>query len=318
MRAAARLIAVAGAWLAGHAFGGADALESPAGTPGGLLLQDTVQVDTLSRSFAVYVPSTALPPAPVVLAFHGGSGGSGARLRGFIGAELEGYADGLGFLVVWADGYGGSWNDCRAGASHPANVEGIDDPAFVRALVARLVDGYGADPDAVYALGYSNGAHLAYRLALEAPGTVRAVAAFGANLPADDALDCGQSGRPLPVLMVTGTEDPINPYAGGEVRLPDGTYLGRVRSAPETAAYFARLAGYERAGRLETLVPPDSVTEARVERTRWTGGGPEVSLVTVHGGGHTIPGPDPRFPEFLGPAERRFDAVREAVLFFLR
>ncbi len=69
-----------------------------------------------------------------MLAFHGGSGGSGERLRGFIGEELDRLAEELGFVAVYPDGFGGTWNGCRAGATTPANLQEVD----VVAVVARL------------------------------------------------------------------------------------------------------------------------------------------------------------------------------------
>ena len=44
------------------------------------------------------------------------------------------------------------------------------------------------------------------------------------------------------VLMVSGTADPIVPYAGGEVSLFGFSKRGRVLSAPASAEAFARLA----------------------------------------------------------------------------
>ncbi len=48
------------------------------------------------------------------------------------------------------------------------------------------------------------------------------------------------------------------------------------------------------------------------DRLIWTGSGlPEVALVTVDGGGHTMSGPDLVFPLFLGCVNRDFSAIEE-------
>lgn len=320
-RVSSRLLAPL-AILVGTFAGGT--IPDPAATAGGVpsspgLYSDTITVDTLERTFSVFVPRMVRPTAGVVLALHGGSGGSGARLRGFIGRELERLAEARGFLVAYPDGIDGSWNGCRAGATNPAKVRQIDDVAFVRTLIAHLQQTQGIDPARVFALGYSNGAHLAFRLALEVPDAVRAIAAFGANLPAADALDCRTSGVGVAALLVNGTADRINPFGGGAVRLPDGTMLGRVRSAAASAEYFARLAGHSGPGARDTILAPHPVDGLAVERLRFVkAGAPEIVLYAIHGGGHTIPSAGARFPDFLGATERRFVAVEAAIDFFQR
>ena len=85
----------------------------------------------------------------------------------------------------------------------------------------------------------------AYRLGLEAPDAVAGIAAIAANLPADQNLGCQPSGRPVRTMIVNGTEDPVNPYQGGVVEILGDSSRGMVRSAGETARYWAGLAGYE-------------------------------------------------------------------------
>lgn len=159
---------------------------------------------------------------------------------------------------------------------------------------------------------------MAYRLALEIPDEVRAVAAIAASLPVEGEIDCRPSGKPVSVMIVNGTADPVNPYEGGEVVAPTGDHLGRVRSARWSAEYFARLARHDPAA-IEVTTPFSRLDGGTgVEVTTWrdaTEGA--IALYTIHGGGHTIPGPRSHMPEFLGPSERRFNVLEHAVEFFL-
>ena len=171
----------------------------------------------------------ALPACdPWVLVLHG-HGGSAERALGLDGnpsplAVWLDIAEREGLVVAAFDGAKGgdgrqSWDDCRADA--PGNPS-TDDVAFARSVRARLEREDSVDPARVYAVGMSNGGFMAFRLALELDPPLAAVAALSSSMAAN-AL-CGPPGRPISVLMVAGTADPILPYGGGQV-----TLLGRPR-----------------------------------------------------------------------------------------
>jgi len=142
----------------------------------------------------------------------------GARMRVFTGYEFDRLADQHGFVVLYPDGYRRNWNDCRKHATFPAKLQNIDDMSFIRTLIARVMAEQGVDEKSVYVFGYSNGGHMAFRLAMEAPDEVAAIAAVAASLPTPDASSCPQQGRTSRIMLINGTEDPINPYQGGVVR----------------------------------------------------------------------------------------------------
>lgn len=277
--------------------------------------------DGLTRTWQAYIPDTLEKGAPVILLLHGSRGeGSDIRMMTAYGFDLLAEREGL--IVAYPDGFERHWNDCRASASYTANTRHIDDVGFLRALIAELVVRYGAAPSRVYVAGLSNGGHMAYRMGLEAPGSVAGIAAFAANLPVTSNLDCEPSDRPVPVLMVNGTEDPINPYRGGLVEILGDASRGTVLSAEDTAAYWARLAGYSGSGQAgsgerddwQDAVPDDGTT---ISTRQWMAPGrPAVALVTVVGGGHTMPDPVFRLPRILGPTSHEADTARLAWQFF--
>jgi polyhydroxybutyrate depolymerase len=278
------------------------------------VLEEHLDVGGIARTFLVYVPREAVDPPALVIALHGGDG-DGASMRRRIRDTLEPLADTRGFLVVYPDGYEGNWNDCRGRAPFAAKREGIDDVAFLRALTSRLVRERHVDPSRVFVFGFSNGGYMAYRLALEAPDAFAAVAAVAASLPVEAEMDCRSSGRPVSVMAVNGTADPITLYDGGEVAPRGKPSRGHVRSAPETLEHFARLDGYADPPRQSEVVGADP--DLGVKRAEWSRpGAPEVVLFTVKDGGHVIPGPGCEADAYRGACERRFDAVAEAVRFF--
>lgn len=271
----------------------------------------------LARGYLAYVPAGLAPGAPLVLVFHGSDGDARQARAGF-GYEWDRLADEHGFVVAYPEGFEGHWNDCRAAAPYAANRLDVDDVGMTRALVARLAERHGVDPARVFATGISNGGQMALRLALEAPDLVRAAAPVIASLPAPENLDCTPSRRPVSVLVMNGTADPMNPYEGGTVAL-HGLIgdRGAVVSSEATVAHFAELAGHEGPGVHEVLpdrAPDDGTT---IERTRWSAPGrATVVLYAVRGGGHTVPHPKARFPRLLGRTSRDAVAAEEIWAFF--
>jgi polyhydroxybutyrate depolymerase len=227
-------------------------------------------------------------------------------------------ADEHGFIVVYPEGYEGHWNDCRKKGPYAAKRLGIDDVSFMRALIAHFRSAYGVDSARVFAVGLSNGGHLSYRLALEAPELVRAVAAVAANLPTEKNFDCTPARGSAAVLILNGTKDPINPFEGGRVTMFGFGDRGSVLSAYESAAYFARRNGIA-GGPVIERIPQESSAPTYAERAQWrSASGAEVVLYTIHGGGHTLPQPRARFPRILGRTHTQLDGPAEIWRFFAR
>jgi dienelactone hydrolase len=63
-----------------------------------------------------------------------------------------------------------------------------------QSLACGMAQEHGIDTKHVFVLGYSNGGQMAFRLAIETPDEVAAVAALGASLPTPDASSCAQRG----------------------------------------------------------------------------------------------------------------------------
>ncbi len=78
-------------------------------------------------------------------------------------------------------------------------------------FIDRAVERYGADPERLALLGFSQGGTLAYRLGLAFPERFAAVAALSTWLP-DEAVehaDQGEALSRLPVLVQHGSRDPL-------------------------------------------------------------------------------------------------------------
>ena len=147
--------------------------------------KSTVRAGGRDRSYLIYVPANLPPQAALVIVLHG-SGMNGARMRLCTGYEFDCLADQHGCVVIYPDGYRRNWNDCGKYATFRAK-RNIDDMGFIRTLIARASIEQAIDEKQVFAFGYSNGGHMAFRLAVEAPDAIAAVTAVAASLPTPDA-----------------------------------------------------------------------------------------------------------------------------------
>ena len=198
-----------------------------------MYVERSVVVGGRTRAWHVKVPTAAREgrPLPLVLALHGG-GGTGLRLHQLTG--LDATAETHGFFLVYPEGVEKNWNDGRADMRSTAAREEVPDVDFLRTILDEMRSTYLVDETRVYATGMSNGAMMASRVACELADRVAAVALVAGTMPRSIQPQCAPR-RPVSVMIVHGTEDPIVPYQGGEVKLRGFAAHGRAPArAPET------------------------------------------------------------------------------------
>jgi polyhydroxybutyrate depolymerase len=269
------------------------------------------------RTWITYVPSKPAAHPSLVIALHS-SMGTAQGARQFYGYDFDLLAEESGFIVVYPQGYKGHWNDCKLKGPFAAKIENVDDVGFLQALVQRLVKDYDVDPTHVYVTGVSNGGAMAIRLALQTPDFARAYAAVVASVPAPENMAVSAAGKPVSMLLMNGTADPMNPWNGGDVVLY-GVYgnRGPVLSTEASMDYFRKLDGLE-GPPVKTQFPDvDRNDGSTVERDRWSAPGrPNVTLIKVQGGGHSVPHPQMYGYRVLGNSNRDFHAANEIWEFF--
>ncbi|HTD95073.1 MAG TPA: PHB depolymerase family esterase [Chitinophagaceae bacterium] len=251
------------------------------------VIDDSLQIEGIYRSFHFNQPAKPLKNASLIFILHGSGGtGSGAMQRT---QKLEALSATENFLVVYPDGYKHYWNECRKYSTAQANKIDINENAFFTAMIEHFVKDFGIDPKKIFAGGFSGGGHMVYKLALTMPAAVRAFTAVVANMPDSASLDCGEARRPIPIMIINGTEDATNPYNGGEMFV-DNSSFGVVRSTEKTFAYWATLAGYTGAPQKKQLPDTDPSDKKTIESYSYTQKGkPEVTLLKVVGGHHDYP-----------------------------
>lgn len=251
------------------------------------VITDSVLIDSHYRTFHFYKPGKTTHNRHLVFVLHG-SGGDGKGMMG-PAAGLEKLSGTEPLLLVYPDGYRRYWNECRKAATSVANLENINEQAFFEAMGQYFAKKYQVNKQYFFAIGLSGGGHMAYKLAMTMPDKCKGISAVAANLPDIANLDCAESKKPVAVMITNGTQDSVNPYAGGQM-VVNGSSFGVVRSTEGTFNYWAALAGYRGKAKEEAI--PDKVPGNKQFITRFTHkekGKPEVTLLKVTGGEHTFP-----------------------------
>jgi polyhydroxybutyrate depolymerase len=256
----------------------------------------TFTYDGLDRTYLLLGPETAADhPLALVLALHGG-GGTARSICAMPGG-LAGPAQREGYLLVCPEGVERHWNDGRGIDSWRAHADDIDDVGFLVALIEQLASQYSIAPGQIFATGISNGGQMSYRLACEQSGILQAIAPVAASMAVD--LDCAPD-APVSVLVINGTQDPLVPYTGGEIRAI-GRGLGWVRPTAEVLQFWATHNGCDLQASSTHLPDEDPEDDTRIRQAIYPScnTGTRVELYEVIGGGHTWPGANQYLPAFL-------------------
>ncbi|MCJ7655502.1 MAG: phospholipase [Dehalococcoidia bacterium] len=270
----------------------------------------------LERTFSVHVSSSydQSIPTPLVIVLHGGGGtGQGmVKLTGF-----NAVADKENFVIVYPDGIEGHWNDGRGIQRYRTQIENIDDVGFISALIDRLSDKLNIDARRVYVTGISNGGMMSHRLGCELSQKIAAISPVAGNIQVSKASVWSPS-RPLPVLIINGTDDPLVPGAGGDIHFGK-TELGEVLSVADTVKFWASQDECSASPTI-TQLPDKDPSDGTTVRKEVYGGcqdGVEVVLYAIEGGGHTWPGGLQYLPEsVIGKTSREFNAGEVIWQFF--
>jgi polyhydroxybutyrate depolymerase len=274
----------------------------------------------LERTYRIHIPASydKADPIPLLIVLHGG-GGTGEGTVKLTRGGFNKFSEKEGFIVVYPDGVEKHWNDGRENVSYRAHREKIDDIGFISALIDHLAKQYNVDIKRVYATGISNGAMMSLRLGCELSEKITAIAPVAGSMPENLPIRCSPS-RPIPVLMISNTDDRLVPWEGGDIRFGRKTF-GRALSVPETVKYWVNhnLCSSSPTISMEPDRDPKDGTRVRIESYNQCREGIEVVLYAIEGGGHTWPGGHQYLPKWItGKTSRDIDANEVIWDFFKR
>lgn len=144
--------------------------------------------------------------APLVLMLHG-HGESPERMRDT--THFEEKANELGYAVVYVSGSINAGDPMKAmGWQSGVFSEGNRDVEFLVSLAQYLQQTYSFDTERTYAAGFSNGAFMTHRLAMDASDTFSAVVSVAGKMP--NVVWEGRSEKnDVSVLQITGEKDDV-------------------------------------------------------------------------------------------------------------
>lgn len=231
----------------------------------------TIDVNRMPRTYEI-VASTRRASAriPVIVVLHGRS----------VTPAIEEVRDGLvplaragRVVLVYPAGRGQSWN--AGTCCGPAHAAGVDDVAFVDALIRSLRNDPSIAASRLALVGYSNGGKLAYDVVCQRPSLVSAVAIVAA-VP---VVPC-PAGAPVSLLQIAGTADAEVAYDG-----PGGNAVNGFREST-VAAQVATWRARDRCSGMPTVHVTGSL---RTETWTACAPGSRVQLATYVGGTHSWP-----------------------------
>ena len=272
----------------------------------------------LTRYYKVYVPNSydKSKKTPVVLYLHGGGGNKDTvSTDGFYK-----YSDKYGFILIAPEGTGkyalgklwATWNGGAytvggvvAKCCGQASDKNLDDLGFISKVIDEVEKNFNVDSKRIYATGISNGGLMSYVLACNLSERIAAIAPVA---PSGTPDACNPS-RPVPVMHIHGTIDPIAPYDGGTGEKIFGSRDHLVQPATDVVSRWRQINGCT-----STIQNSYQKGNASCVVNTECKNGSEVEFCTIEGMGHTYPSGQQYMPiSKIGPVsyDISFDQVWE-------
>src|ERR1700734_1632861 len=275
--------------------------------------KEKVTIGDVDRTYLVRLPRgyDAKQKYPVVILLHGMNQDTDDMERLTRFAEL---ADKDGIIAVYPSALHGRWNvgvrppvqqpamrspgrGRRGGGGYPgggqsggqgrndeSRSEPADDVDFLNQMLDQMALKFSLDQTRIYATGLSEGGLMAMKAGCSMADRIAAIAPVGAAMP--KTMICLPS-RPLAVVMINGTSDPVVPYGGGtehNLHVP-------VISVEDSAKAWARMARCaEKPTQTKLPAREKGGMETKVETYDGCQQGAQVVSYSVKGAGNTWPG----------------------------
>ena len=274
-------------------------------------------VDGKERTYIIHLPYNyqSLKGMPVILALHGSGGKSENTQRLY---QLDPLADKYGYIVIYPQAIDLNWN--IPGITSYGKIDSAaDDVHFLSSLIDTAQKIYNGDSNRVFVTGLSRGGKFALYLGEKLNRRIKAIAPVCASIPVD-MLDTFHFAKPIPVLLINGTLDPLVNYNGGYGRLNVGDHIGAGFYMTPTETLVQKLISLDACDTAATVsqIPQHNAGDGcSAIKYYYKSNKAPVEFIKVIGGGHTWPGSLQYLPIFvIGNVCMDFNAADEVFDFF--
>ena len=266
----------------------------------GQITDTEIEYDGLKRRYLYYIPKNfnSMANHPLIFILHGFNQPVETIVSGYSAMQTRADADGTILIYPVATGSfekrSLAWNTRFGTFANTAfpETEKVDDVGFISHLIDVFLDNMNVDPDRVYITGTSLGGAMTYTLSCYIPERLAAIAPVIMQV-STKIVDEFQKARPVPVMIITGTADPLVSGRGSRGSAKD---MLSIVSTDANIAYWKSRNGIF-SDPVKTVLA-DRVTEvfkgvptpSHIIRYSWNSAtGNDVVWLKVVNGGHWLP-----------------------------
>jgi polyhydroxybutyrate depolymerase len=263
----------------------------------------------LRRSYYIHIPSSKKPNDgyPLIIFLHGyGGNGKNGLAQGYWIQESDKenfILAGLNGVLKYPDRRESflfnprSWN-C-GGEGTPAEVNKINDVGFIDTVITIIESRYKVDSSMVYITGFSNGAAMTFTAGMELSGRIAAIAPVSSVL----LIKPKPLLKPVSLLLIYGTNDPVNPFNGGMIER-----FGKEWNRPSAKDCWKEWGDMLKCSQKVTVLYDTNGVQG--EELGPDSLGASAQFYTIEGMGHNWPGGKSYLPEaIVGKTSNRINAT---------
>jgi polyhydroxybutyrate depolymerase len=176
--------------------------------------QRTITVGSIRRKYLISLPVSTTVPKYIIIGLHGF--GDSPRKFAYYTALHNVASDDT--VVVYPSAVASTSKNMKTGwnagfCCGSGWKTGADDVGFIQKLAEEVSSKYRIENKNIYLVGFSNGAFMAQRFAIENPGSIGGIVASSGTLGTKTNILLPK--LPMPILLLHGKNDKTIPIIGG-------------------------------------------------------------------------------------------------------
>jgi polyhydroxybutyrate depolymerase len=239
-------------------------------------ITNTADSDTRSVLFIAPANQAQGTKAPAIVMLHYDTGTPELQAN----LSRAGSLAQQGYWVILPPAIGGHWSDDPSQTVH-------DDVGFISAVIESAVKNHPIDATRISMTGFSNGGFMTQRMACERPDLIASAVSVAASMRTSLSEQCNPQ-RPVPMVYILGTADPLVPYNGANRSWSRASFISAAAAFSEWCGFSDCQTAATNTSNLPTVVR-DGTTVTLTHNGDCKLGG-EVDTYTINGGGHAWPG----------------------------